>query len=107
MAMSFFTLGAGQATEESLRKVFSQYGMVVDVKIPRFEDSDRMRGFAFVQMATAAACEQVCTHACVWPGDQCVFVFVLGVFCFWDVVTLVSFSSCSIFVREIVSERDG
>jgi RNA recognition motif-containing protein len=41
------------ATEESVRTLFSQYGEVVSVNIPKDQMSGRPRGFCFVEMENA------------------------------------------------------
>ena len=38
-----------EATEDQLQEVFESYGNVVEVRIPKFADSGRPRGFAFVR----------------------------------------------------------
>jgi RNA recognition motif-containing protein len=41
-------------TEEDLSSVFSEYGTVKRVQMPTDRETGRMRGFAFVEMATEA-----------------------------------------------------
>lgn len=40
------------ANQEDLKQVFSEYGSVSRVSLPIDRDTDRPRGFAFVDMAT-------------------------------------------------------
>jgi RNA recognition motif-containing protein len=41
-------------SEEDLRSVFSEYGEVIRVTLPTDRETGRLRGFAFVEMATEA-----------------------------------------------------
>lgn len=41
-----------KATEDDFRRVFSQYGDVEDVTIPKIYSSDKPKGFAFVRFTT-------------------------------------------------------
>lgn len=43
-----------QVTEEDLRTVFLEYGKVIRVSLPTDRETGRLRGFAFVEMATEA-----------------------------------------------------
>ena len=43
------------ATEEDVRALFSEYGVVTDVHLPIDRDSGRPRGFAFVTMDSSNA----------------------------------------------------
>src|SRR3954454_15829559 len=43
-----------QITEESLNKIFSKYGTVNSVKIILDRETQRSRGFAFVEMSSEA-----------------------------------------------------
>ena len=43
-----------EVTEEDLSSVFGEYGSVKQVKLPVDRETGRMRGFAFVDMATEA-----------------------------------------------------
>jgi RNA recognition motif-containing protein len=43
-----------QATTEDITSVFSEYGTVKQVKLPVDRETGRMRGFAFVEMASDA-----------------------------------------------------
>lgn len=45
------------STEDELREVFGQHGMVTNVDIIQDRDSGRPRGFGFVEMADAAAAD--------------------------------------------------
>ena len=47
-----------RTSEDELRGLFGQAGEVVDVAIPIERESGRPRGFAFVEMADAAAAAQ-------------------------------------------------
>lgn len=49
-------------TENDLRTLFSAYGNVAEVSVPRERPSGRSRGFAFVTMATPEAA-QAAIHA--------------------------------------------
>ena len=44
-------------SEDELRQIFSQYGEVTSVAIPKDRDTGRPRGFAFVEMQSQAAAE--------------------------------------------------
>ena len=44
-------------SEEDLRTLFSQYGEVVSAAVPVDRDTNRPRGFAFVEMNSLAAAE--------------------------------------------------
>jgi len=44
-------------TEDELRQAFAAYGDVISINIPADRASGRLRGFAFVEMATKAAGE--------------------------------------------------
>ncbi|MDJ0620247.1 MAG: RNA-binding protein [Calothrix sp. MO_192.B10] len=61
-----------QATEDDLRTVFTDYGKVKRVVLPRDRETDRMRGFAFVEMEEddqeEAAIEQL--DGAEWMGRQ-------------------------------------
>ncbi len=41
-----------ELTEDAIRDVFGDYGSVKNVKVPMDRETGRMRGFAFVEMAT-------------------------------------------------------
>ncbi len=43
-----------QATEEDLRDVFAEYGVVNRVSLPVDRETGKKRGFAFIEMATEA-----------------------------------------------------
>ena len=43
-----------EVTQEEIKKVFSDYGVVKRVYIPHDRESGRPRGFAFVEMETQA-----------------------------------------------------
>ncbi len=43
-----------EATEENIKEVFSEYGMVKRVQLPNDRETGRPRGFAFVEMETEA-----------------------------------------------------
>jgi RNA recognition motif-containing protein len=43
------------ATEDEVRRLFAEYGEVVDVSLPQDRDTGRPRGFGFVEMADADA----------------------------------------------------
>lgn len=43
-----------QVTDDDLRSVFAEYGTVKRVNIPKDRETDRPRGFAFVEMETEA-----------------------------------------------------
>lgn len=45
-------------TEDDLRKLFSQAGTVVDVKLITDRDTGRSKGFAFIEMTTQVEAEQ-------------------------------------------------
>ena len=45
------------ATEDDVRSLFSEYGVVTDIHLPMDRDSGRPRGFAFVTMDSASAME--------------------------------------------------
>ena len=47
-----------RTTDEELRQLFSQAGEVVSVFIPMDRETQRPRGFAFVEMADDAAAEK-------------------------------------------------
>lgn len=57
-------------TEESLTQIFAEYGTVKRVQVPTDRDTGRVRGFAFVEMATeteeAAAIEAL--DGAEWMG---------------------------------------
>ncbi|MBD2101197.1 RNA-binding protein [Leptolyngbya sp. FACHB-261] len=42
------------ATEQDLREVFAEYGTVSRVSLPTDRETNRVRGFAFVDMSTEA-----------------------------------------------------
>ncbi len=44
-------------TEADMERLFSEHGNVISVAIPTDRDSGRKRGFAFVEMETAAEAE--------------------------------------------------
>ena len=48
-----------ETTEESVRGMFEQYGVVSDCFLPTDRDSGRVRGFAFVTMPSKEA-EKAC-----------------------------------------------
>lgn len=60
------------ATEEDLRTVFADYGEVKRVALPKDRETDRMRGFAFVDMEEDAqedaAIEEL--DGAEWMGRQ-------------------------------------
>jgi RNA recognition motif-containing protein len=41
-------------TEDDINEVFAEYGSVKNVTLPKDRETGRMRGFAFVEMGTAA-----------------------------------------------------
>lgn len=41
--------------ERDLSRLFSPYGVVTRVQLPRVAETNRLKGFAFVEMTTAAA----------------------------------------------------
>ncbi|MBD0269271.1 RNA-binding protein [Pseudanabaena sp. FACHB-2040] len=43
-----------QATEGDISQIFAEYGTVKRVQLPTDRETGRMRGFAFVEMATDA-----------------------------------------------------
>ncbi|MBE9229738.1 RNA-binding protein [Phormidium sp. LEGE 05292] len=43
-----------EVTEKDLNEVFAEYGAVKRVQVPTDRETGRMRGFAFVEMATEA-----------------------------------------------------
>ncbi len=43
-----------QVTEEAVQDVFSEYGEVKRIQLPKDRETGRMRGFAFVEMASEA-----------------------------------------------------
>jgi RNA recognition motif. (a.k.a. RRM, RBD, or RNP domain)/Translation initiation factor IF-2, N-terminal region len=43
-----------KVTEEDLRSIFSDYGKVIRITLPTDRETGRLRGFAFIQMATEA-----------------------------------------------------
>jgi RNA recognition motif-containing protein len=43
-----------EAKQDDLNQVFAEYGTVKSVNFPTDRETGRMRGFAFVEMATAA-----------------------------------------------------
>jgi RNA recognition motif-containing protein len=43
-----------EVTEDDLSQVFSEYGTVKRVQLPKDRETDRVRGFAFVEMANDA-----------------------------------------------------
>jgi RNA recognition motif-containing protein len=43
------------ATEDEVRRLFSQHGEVIDVSLPQDRDTGRPRGFGFVEMNDADA----------------------------------------------------
>lgn len=45
-------------TENQLEELFLQYGEVLSVKVITDRETDRSRGFGFVEMATAEGAEQ-------------------------------------------------
>ena len=47
-----------RATDEELKQLFAQAGEVVSVFIPMDRETQRPRGFAFVEMADEAAAEK-------------------------------------------------
>ena len=49
---------AYSATEEDLRKLFAQAGMVKSVTVVKDRDTGRSKGFAFVEMSTQAEAQQ-------------------------------------------------
>lgn len=59
-----------QVTEEDLSSVFAEYGSVKRIQVPTDRETGRMRGFAFVEMATedeeAAAIEAL--DGAEWMG---------------------------------------
>lgn len=44
-------------TEDQLRELFSEHGVVISAVLPTERDTGRMRGFGFVEMETQAAAE--------------------------------------------------
>ncbi|MDJ0797607.1 MAG: RNA-binding protein [Calothrix sp. MO_167.B12] len=61
-----------QATEDDLRVVFTDYGKVKRVVLPRDRETDRMRGFAFVEMEEDAQEEEAIAEldGAEWMGRQ-------------------------------------
>lgn len=47
-----------QITQDDLSEVFSEYGEVKRIHIPKDRETGRMRGFAFVEMQTEAEEDQ-------------------------------------------------
>ena len=43
-----------EVTEEGLTQVFSEYGTVKKVQLPKDRETGRLRGFAFIEMETDA-----------------------------------------------------
>jgi len=44
-------------TDESLRKLFEEFGEVVSARVVKDRETDRSRGFAFVEMADPTAAQ--------------------------------------------------
>ena len=47
-----------EVTESDLEELFSQVGEVVEVRVIRFKDTGRSRGFAFVEMKDESQAEK-------------------------------------------------
>jgi RNA recognition motif-containing protein len=43
-----------KATQEDLTEVFTEYGTIKQIQLPTDRETGRMRGFAFVEMASEA-----------------------------------------------------
>jgi RNA recognition motif-containing protein len=61
---------AYSATQEDLEQVFAEYGTVKRVQLPTDRETGRLRGFAFVEMATDAEEEQAIAelNGAEWMG---------------------------------------
>ncbi len=59
-----------QATEEDLKSVFEDYGIVRRVVLPTDRETGRMRGFAFVEMSDDASEDKAITSldGAEWMG---------------------------------------
>ncbi len=61
-----------KATEENLREVFAEYGVIKRVSVPADRETGRVRGFAFVEMAedTAEDAAIAALDSTEWMGRQ-------------------------------------
>ncbi len=61
-----------QVTENDLKEVFTEYGTVTKLSLPKDRDTGRMRGFAFVEMGTDAEEETAIRtlNGAEWMGRQ-------------------------------------
>ncbi len=61
-----------KATEENLREVFAEYGVIKRVSVPADRETGRVRGFAFVEMAedTAEDAAIAALDSAEWMGRQ-------------------------------------
>lgn len=61
-----------QATEDDLKTVFADYGAVKRVVLPTDQETDRVRGFAFVEMADEAQEDSAISQldGAEWMGRQ-------------------------------------
>jgi len=61
-----------KATEQDLKKVFSEYGSVKRITLPMDRETGRMRGFAFVEMMEDEAEDRAITalDGAEWMGRQ-------------------------------------
>jgi len=64
-----FVGGIKDVGEEEIREAFNQYGEVVSVSIPVERETQKKRGFAFVEFSDADAADKAALHREVMIGD--------------------------------------
>lgn len=47
-----------QATEEDLKKLFSQFGQVISIEIPKEQNTNRPQGYAYIEFASSESVDK-------------------------------------------------